>query len=85
MIAKATVMPEFLAVGNSTKAVDQATEAMRKLLADPTARSAQREALLELSREFAQPGASQLAAEILHRELGGHRDQRSNTKPPRAA
>lgn len=69
MMANATVMPEFLAIGNSTKAVDQATEAMRKLISDPQARMEQRKALQELSDRFAQPGASQLAAEIIAREL----------------
>jgi lipid A disaccharide synthetase len=70
MIAEATVMPEFLAVGNSTKAVDQATEAMRKLVGDAAARESQRSTLEELARKFARPGASQRAAEIIYRELG---------------
>ncbi len=69
MIADATVMPEFLAIGNSTKAVDQATESMRKLIGDPSARAAQQTALHELAGKFAQPGASRRAADIILREL----------------
>jgi len=69
MIADATVMPEFLAIGNSTKAVDQATDAMRKLISDPAARASQRLALQGLSERFAQPGASLRAAEIIVKEL----------------
>jgi lipid-A-disaccharide synthase len=77
MIADAVVMPEFLAVGSSMKAVDQATEAMRKLIGDPAAREEQRASLAELANKYAQPGASQRAAEIIHRELAS----RSNTNP----
>ncbi len=69
MIADATVMPEFLAIGNSMKAVNQATEAMQKLISDPAARATQRHTLLQLSDQFAQPGASLRAAEIIAKEL----------------
>ncbi len=70
MIANETVIPEYLAVGSSMKAVDQATAALRKLIGDPAIRIAQQTALAELAKKFAQPGASQSAAEIIHRELG---------------
>ncbi|MDZ4852709.1 MAG: lipid-A-disaccharide synthase [Pirellulaceae bacterium] len=69
MIAEKTVMPEFLAIGNSTKAVDQATDAMRKLIADPAARTEQRRSLHSLTEKFGQPGASQRAASIISEDL----------------
>ena len=85
MIAQSTVMPEFLAVGGSMKAVDQATEAMRKLISDPFARTAQKLALMELSDKYAQPGASRRAAEIIHRELTAGLEKHNNSKHAHAA
>ncbi len=85
MIADATVMPEFLAIGNSTKAVDQATESMRNLIGDPVARAAQQSALQELAEKFAQPGASRRAAEIILQELENRTGTRAASPRAHAA
>lgn len=62
LIAKKTIMPEFLAVGSTQKTIEQTTEALDRLVSSPDARREQREQLLQLSRQFAQPGASRRAA-----------------------
>src|SRR5690606_10729000 len=65
LIAQQQIMPEFLAVGSTQKTIDQSIEALDQLVSQPTARNDQREQLLNLSRQFAQPGASQRAAHRL--------------------
>jgi lipid-A-disaccharide synthase len=65
MIAGETIMPEFLAVGNSHTAVQQAESALADLLRNPDSRQRQRDSLKKLAKDFAQPGASDKAAELL--------------------
>lgn len=65
MIAGETVMPEFLAVGSTAKATKQVIAALDRLLGDPDARAAQAEKLQALADRYAQPGASQRAAQAI--------------------
>jgi lipid-A-disaccharide synthase len=69
LIADDPIMPEFLAIGKSTKAIDDATQTMLRLLTDQDFREAQKDSLRSLSAQFAQPGASDKAAEIILGEL----------------
>lgn len=65
MIAGETIMPEFLAAGKSKIAVKQAEVALADLLRSPESRQRQKDSLKKLAKEFAQPGASVKAAELL--------------------
>ena len=65
MIAGETIMPEFLAAGKSKIAVKQAEVALADLLRNPESRERQKDSLMKLSKDFAQPGASAKAAELL--------------------
>lgn len=65
MIAGEMVMPEYLAVGSTARATEQVIEAMDRLLGDEDYRSAQGQKLRALAARFAQPGASQRAAEVI--------------------
>jgi len=65
MIAGETIMPEFLAVGKSKTAVKQAEVALADLLRSPESRERQKDSLKKLAKDFAQPGASAKAAELL--------------------
>jgi lipid-A-disaccharide synthase len=69
MIAGETIMPEFLAAGKSKVAVRQAEVALAELLRNPGAREKQKESLRKLGKDFAQPGASAKAAELLLKYL----------------
>ena len=60
MIAGETVMPEFLAIGSTSKTTGQIIAAMDRLLGD--ARAAQSQKLNVLAARYAQPGASRRAA-----------------------
>lgn len=63
LIARETVMPEFLAVGkNKTAAIQSSIEAMEALILDPETRSAQMQKLAQLTRQHGQSGASLKAA-----------------------
>jgi lipid-A-disaccharide synthase len=70
MIAGETVMPEYLAVGGSSKAVRQATEAMGRLMGDQEVRENQRKRLAQLASQYAAPGASLRAADVILETLG---------------
>lgn len=70
MIAGETVMPEFLAVGSTTKATAQAIDALDRLVGDPDARDGQAQKLRSLAARYAQPGASRKAAESVLRIAG---------------
>jgi len=65
MIAGETIMPEFLAAGKSKIAVKQAEVALADLLRNPESRQRQKDSLKKLAKDFAQPGASNKAAELL--------------------
>jgi len=65
MIAGETIMPEFLAAGKSKIAVKQAEVALADLLRSPESRQRQKDSLKKLAKDFAQPGASAKAAELL--------------------
>lgn len=65
MIAGEMVMPEYLAVGSTAKATEQVIDAMDRLLGDEDHRSAQGQKLRALAARFAQPGASQRAAQVI--------------------
>jgi len=65
MIAGETIMPEFLAAGKSKIAVKQAEVALADLLRNPESRQRQKDSLKKLAKDFAQPGASDKAAELL--------------------
>ncbi|MCC6507461.1 MAG: lipid-A-disaccharide synthase [Pirellulaceae bacterium] len=71
MIAGETVMPEFLAVGSSSKATEQVISAMDRLLGDADARDAQAQKLRALSAQYAQPGASLKAARSILQIISG--------------
>lgn len=70
MIAGETIMPEFLAAGKSKVAVKQAEVALAELLRNPELREKQKDSLRKLGRDFAQPGASAKAADLLLGYLG---------------
>jgi len=70
MIAGETIMPEFLAAGKSKVAVKQAEAALADLLRNPELREKQKDSLRKLGRDFAQPGASAKAADLLLGYLG---------------
>lgn len=70
MIAGETVMPEFLAVGSTSKATAQAIDALDRLIGDPDARDGQAQKLRSLAARYAQPGASRKAAESVLRIAG---------------
>ncbi len=70
MIAGETVMPEYLAVGSTAKATGQVIAAMDRLIGDRDARDAQAQKLRALAARYAQPGASQKAAETIARIVG---------------
>ncbi len=70
LIAGETIMPEFLAVGSTARATAQAIEALDQILCAPDTRHAQRLRLLQLAKQFAQPGASRQAASVIIQHLG---------------
>jgi lipid A disaccharide synthetase len=72
LIAEQTIMPEFLAVGKSQKAVEQAIASMDRLLSDPDELTRQREQLKALNDRFATPGAAQRTARSLLKRLGSN-------------
>ncbi len=72
MMAGKTVMPEFLAVGSTAKATEQAIVAMDRLLTQAAARDSQIAELRALSEKFATPGASDRAARVILKHLGGN-------------
>ncbi len=72
MIAGETIMPEFLAAGKSKFAVKQAEIALADLLRNPKSREKQKDSLSKLGKDFAQPGASAKAAELLLGYLRSH-------------
>ncbi len=84
MIAGRTVMPEFLAVGSTTTATNQAISAMDRLIGDSSARLAQRNELLGLSQQFAKTGASREAALSIWRHLGMNVESADRPQPTRS-
>lgn len=75
MIAQETVIPEFLAVGSTNSkatatAVEKTIASLDRLVGDGDEREQQRQQLHRLSQQYATPGASDRAAEIILRELG---------------
>lgn len=77
LIAQQTVMPEFLAVGQSTTATQQATKAMAQLIESSDVRQAQCAQLSQLADKYAQPGASHEAAKAILRLLNPSAQSRS--------
>lgn len=69
LIAGETVMPEFLAVGSTSRTIQQTIMALDHLLADPSARAEQQSRLQQLAELYAQPGASHRAAQIIQSHL----------------
>ncbi|MFO1066643.1 MAG: lipid-A-disaccharide synthase [Pirellulales bacterium] len=69
IIAGRTVMPEFLAVGSTKKTIYQLTETMDRMLGDEAFRASHRDQLLELARQYAQPGAAKKAGEAIAQYL----------------
>jgi lipid-A-disaccharide synthase len=82
LIADEMIVPEYLAIGKSLSAVDQATAAMQRLLGDAAAREQQTQALKELSAKYAQPGASRQAAALI---LKAMQAQPASQAPAQAA
>lgn len=71
MIAKETIMPEFLAVGNrKSDTIERTIGAMDRLIGDRDERKRQKQALLELNLQFGRTGASERAASALISKLG---------------
>lgn len=71
LIAKKTIMPEFLAVGNSkSETIEKAIAAVGRLLGDRDERIRQRLELLQLSRQYGQTGASDRTAKLFFERLG---------------
>jgi lipid-A-disaccharide synthase len=85
MMAGRTVMPEFLAVGSTAKATEQAIVAMDRLLTHAAARDSQIAELRALSERFATPGASDRAARVILKHLGGHTQESEITRLSRTA
>ncbi len=71
MMAKETIMPEYLAVGNNRREIQAATESMRTLIDSPESRQRQREQLNRLACQYGAAGASHRAAEKILEQLGG--------------
>ena len=69
-MAGKTVMPEFLAVGSTSKATGQVIEAMDRLLSSPEERQSQEAELRSLAGRYARRGASDRAALSILRHVG---------------
>ncbi|HBE67578.1 MAG TPA: lipid-A-disaccharide synthase [Planctomycetaceae bacterium] len=75
IIAGKTIMPEFLAVGSTTQAVEQATAAMDRLLSDRDERDAQRRQLQKVYQSVGGTGASRRTALRINALLDGEANQ----------
>ncbi len=65
------IMPEFLAVGKSMKAVDEAEAALAETIQNPQSLENPNDHVsTQLATQYARPGASRNAAEIILQELG---------------
>ncbi len=71
LIAGATVMPEFLAVGKRCgPTIERTIAAMDRLMSDRDERALQKLELARLTRRFGQPGASRRAAQAIVERFG---------------
>jgi lipid-A-disaccharide synthase len=78
MIAGEKVMAEFLCVTRREKAIRQLTTEMSRLIGDLDYRTQRRNRLLEMSDQYARPGASRNAADAICRFVDERTDAISN-------
>jgi lipid-A-disaccharide synthase len=81
MIAGTRIMPEFLAVGSTGKAIEGSIAAMDRLIGDEDERLRQRLELLMLSRDVARSGASRTAAQSICKKLNLAEQQAERSSP----